>query len=76
MKDLLSPTTLFKDYVLKISINRLVLNKQKNVIEQHRNKLYFLLEEKYKNRGRGTNLKAIVTNLSNHVFIDGQYDIL
>ena len=76
MKDLLSPTTLFKDYVLKISINRLVLNKQKNVIEQHRNKLYFLLKEKYKNRGRGTNLKAIVTNLSNHVFIDGQYDIL
>ena len=76
MKDLLSPTTLFKDYVLKISINCLVLNKQKNVIEQHRNKLYFLLKEKYKNRGRGTNLKAIVTNLSNHVFIDGQYDIL
>ena len=51
MKDLLSPTTLFKGYVLKISINHLVLNKQKNVIEQHRNKLDFLLEEKYKSKG-------------------------
>ena len=76
MKDLLSPTTVFKGYVLKISINHLVLNKQKNVIEQHRNKLDFLLEEKYKNRGRATNLKAIITNLSSHVFTDGQYHIL
>ena len=76
MNYLLSSTTLCKGYVLKISINRLVLKEEKKIIKQHQKKLDILLEERDKNRGVSTNSNTIITNLSSHVLTKGEYDIL
>ena len=76
MNDLLSSTTLFKGYVLKISINRSVLKEEKKIIKRHRKKLDTLLEERDKNREILTNPNTIITNLSNHVLTEGEYDVL
>ena len=75
MNDLLSSTTLFKGYVLKISNNSSVFKQEKNIIKQHK-KTASLFKEKDKNRGISTNPNSIITNLSSHVFTDGQYEIL
>ena len=46
MNDLLSSTTLFKGYVLKISMNCSVLKEEKKIIKRHQKKLDTLLEER------------------------------
>ena len=75
MNYLLSYTTLFKGYVLKISINRLVLKEEKK-IKQHWKNLDTLLEERDKNIGISTNPNTIIINLSSHVLTEGEYYIL
>ena len=76
MNDLLSSTTLFKGYVLKISMNCSVLKEEKKIIKRHQKKLDTLLEERDETRGISTNPNTIITNLSSHVLTKGEYDIL
>ena len=68
--------TLFKGYVLKISINCLFLKEEKKIIKQHWKNLDPLLEVRDKNLGISTNPNTIITNLARNVLTEGEYYIL
>ena len=76
MNYLLFSNTFFKGYVLKISINRLVLIEEKQIIKQHWKNLDTLLEERDRNIGISTNPNTFITNLSSNVLTEGEYYIL
>ena len=76
LENLLTSTTFFKGVVLKIWINRSVIEEEKLVLKRHQKKLDNLLKEKNKLNDIYGNSNTVVTNLASHVLSNEEYNIL
>ena len=76
MDDLNSNLTYFKQHVLKITINRAVYKKENIIKKRHLKKLNALLHERDQIDGIASNPHNIITNLSNHILSNDEYNVL
>ena len=74
--DLNGHLTYFKQYVLKIAINRAVYKNENIIMKQHLKKFNALLHERNKQDGLTSNPNRIITNLSSHILSNDEYNVL
>ena len=65
--DLNGRLTYFKQYALKIAINRAVRTNENIIMKRHLKKFNALLHERNKQDGLTSNRNRIITNLSRHI---------
>ena len=74
--DLNGRLTYFKQYALKIAINRAVHKNENIIMKRHLKKFNALLHERNKRDGLTSNPNRIITNLSSHILSNDEYNVL
>ena len=74
--DLNGRLTYFKQYALKIAINRAVRTNENITMKRHLKKFNALLYERNERDGLTPNRNRIITNMSSHILSNDEYNIL
>ena len=74
--DLNGRLTYFKQYALKIAINRAVHKNENIIMKRHLKKFNALLHEQNKRDGLTSNPNRIITNLSSHILSNDEHNVL